>query len=106
MRAQIPEGVVGTVRLGSQNQEGVRGIVADEVVRRVVARTVAQQLALPLRPPELLVNLPCPLVLGECAAPALQFLTQAGPEATNTSVDGVGDFDYVSAERCCKVWPG
>ena len=103
-----PTGCRGHREVGlSKPGGGVRGIVADEVVRRVVARTVAQQLG----PAVEAARTPCQFALStragcECAAPALQFLTQAGPEATNTSVDGVGAFDLVSAERCCKVWPG
>ena len=48
-RAQVPDGVVDLVRLGrltalTKPDGGVRGIVAGDVVRRLVARTMSQQL--------------------------------------------------------------
>ena len=49
-RAEVPEAVVNIVRMGrftalSEPVGGVRGIVAGDVVRRLVARTMSQQLS-------------------------------------------------------------
>ena len=49
-RAQIPDVAVRMVRLGrltalSKPDGGVRGIVAGDVIRRLVGRTMAQQLS-------------------------------------------------------------
>ena len=48
-RAEVPEEIVDAIRLGrltalQKPNGGVRGIVSGDVVRRLVARTIAQQL--------------------------------------------------------------
>ena len=101
-RAQIPESVVDIVRLGrltalSKPGGGVRGIVAGEVIRRVVARTMAQQLGSAVEAATAPFQFALSTRAGsECVAHALQFLTETDPEATITSVDGVSAFDLVS----------
>ena len=75
-RAQVPDGVVDLVRLGrltalTKPDGGVRGIVA----RTSIMTTKAG----------------C-----ECIAHALQGPIELDPEATFTSIDGVGVFDLIS----------
>ena len=90
------------VRLGrltalSKPDGGVRGIVAGDVVRRLVARTMSQQLSPGVeratRPHQYAMTTKAGC---ECIAHALQGLTEIDPEATITSIDGVGAFDLIS----------
>ena len=101
-RAQIPEGVVDLLRLGritalSKPDGGVRGIVAGDVVRRLVARTIAKQLSTAVEratsPHQyaLTTRAEC-----ECVAHVLQGLTEVDPLATVTSIDGISAFDLIS----------
>ena len=100
-RAQVPQGVVDMVRLGrltalSKPDGGVRGIIAGDVVRLLVARTMSQQLTPVVeratRPHQYAMTTSgC-----ECIAHALQGLTEIDPEATIISIDGVGAFDLIS----------
>ena len=101
-RAQVPQGVVDMVRLGrltalSKPDGGVRGIIAGDVVRRLVARTMSQQLSPAVeratRPHQYAMTAKAGC---ECTAHALQGLTEIDPEATIISIDGVGAFDLLS----------
>ena len=76
---------------------GVRGIVSGDVVRRLVARTIAQQLT----PAEQRATSPFQYALstksgGECIAHALQTLTDLNDTATVLSIDGIGAFVLIS----------
>ena len=75
---------------------GVRGIIAGDVVRRLVARTMSHQcpaVERATRPHQYAMTTKpgC-----ECIAHALQGLTEIDPEATIISTDGVGAFDLIS----------
>ena len=89
---------------------GVTGIMVGDVVRRLVSRTVTQQLGEAVK----LATSPFQYALStravcECIAHALQALTEANPEATILSVDGIGAFDLVSRgamlQGLCDVSP-
>ena len=76
---------------------GVRGIVVSDVLRRLVARTIAKQYA------EAAEKATAPFQYAlrtragcECVAHVLQTLTDLDPNATILSIDGVGAFDLVS----------
>ena len=76
---------------------GVRGIVAGEVIRRVTARTIAQQLG----PAVEVSTAPFQYALStragcECIVHVLQTLTELNPEATVTSIDGISAYDSIS----------
>ena len=76
---------------------GVRGIVAGDVMRRLVGRTVAHQ----IMPAVERFTAPFQYALRtragtECVAHVLQALTEANPDATVLSIDGVSAFDMVS----------
>ena len=100
-RAQVPDGVVDFVRLGrltalTKPDGGVRGIVAGDVVQRLVARTMSRQLGQAVQR----ATSPCQCAMTtkagcECIAHALQDRTEVDPEATITSIDGVGPFDLI-----------
>ena len=82
-----------------QARWGVRGIVVGDIVRRLVSRTIAQQLATAVEK----ATAPNQNALStrarcKCIAHALQGLTELNPEATVTSIDGIGAFDLISRE--------
>ena len=76
---------------------GVRGIVVGDIIRRLVARTIAQQFSSTVEQ----ATAPFQYALstkagGECIAHALQALTDLNPRTTVLSVDGVGASDLIS----------
>ena len=101
-QGQVAEEVVNIIRLGrlialQKPTGGVRGIVAGEVQRRLVARTMAQQLGPAVE------NFRAPFQFAlttrsgcECVAHTIQTSCQADPELTLTSLDGVSAFDLIS----------
>ena len=96
-RVTVPDDVVDVVRLGrltalQKPKGGVRGIVAGDIIRRFVARTICQQLS----PAVQVATAPFQYALGECIAHALQVLTDLNPRTTILSIDGVGAFDLIS----------
>ena len=101
-RAQVQQGVVDMVRLGrltalSKPEGGVRGIIAGDIVRWLVAKTMDQQLSPAMeratRPHQYAMTTKAGC---ECIAHALQGLTKIDPEATIISINGVGGFDLIS----------
>ena len=101
-QAQVPLAIVNLIRMGrltalSKPDGGVRGIVAGDVVRRLVARTISQQIAPAVERATSPHQYAMTTRAGcECVAHALQGLTELDPEATVTSIDGVGAFDLIS----------
>ena len=101
-RAETPDVVVDAIRLGRitallKPSGGVRGTVSGDIIRRLVARTVAQQ----LNPEVEKATAPFQFALttrcgGECVAQAIQAMTDIDPRATVLSVDGIGVFDLIS----------
>ena len=101
-RASVPQEVLTALRMGRltalQKPNGsVRGIVASDVFRRLVARTMAQQLG----PAIERATSPFQYALStragtECIAHAIQGLTDLDEAATVVSIDGIGAFDVVS----------
>ena len=76
---------------------GQQGVVASDVVRRLVSRTITQQ----LNDAALAATSPFQYALStragcECIAHALQSLSELDPNATILSIDGIGAFDLVS----------
>ena len=98
----FPHSVVDLVRLGrltalTKPDGGVRGIVAGDVVRRLVARTMSQQWGPAVERATSPYQYAMTTKAGcECITHALQGLTELDPEATITSIDGVGAFDLIS----------
>ena len=101
-RATVPDEIVDVVRLGRMTalckpNGGVRGIVAGDMVRRLVARTISQQISKAVEQ----ATSPFQYALlttsgGECIAHSLQALTDLDPRATVLSIDGIGAFDSIS----------
>ena len=103
-RAEVPAEVLRLVRGGrltalSKPDGGVRGILAGDVIRRLVARTMSQQLA---KAAEVATG-PHQHALStragcECVAHALQGLVEMDPDTTIVSDDGIGAYDLISRE--------
>ena len=94
--------MVDAIRLGrltvlQKPNGGVRRIVVGDTIRRLVARTIAQQLFSTVEQ----ATTPFQHAFstragGECIAHALQALTDLNPRTTVLSVGGVGAFDLIS----------
>ena len=67
---------------------GVRGIVAGDVIRWLVARTISQQLG---KVVEMSTRTGC-----ECIAHALQSSTELDPKAIVPSINGISAYDLIS----------
>ena len=100
--AQVPPMIVSAIRQGRMTalqkcDGGVRGIVTGDALRRLVARTIAQQLRKAVE--AYIAPFQCALSTRagcECIAHALQALSDLHPATTITSIDGVGAFDLIS----------
>ena len=101
-RGEVPVRVEAAVRLGRMTalqkpDGGIRGIVVGDVLRRLIARTMAQQIADAVEA----ATAPFQYALKskggcECVAHILQAVTDMDERATIVSVDGLGAFDLVS----------
>ena len=97
-----PEAAIHAVRVGRltalrKPDGGVRGIVAGDVVRRLIARTMAQQMTDAVK----LATSPYQYALStragcECISHVLQGLTELDYNATVLSIDGISAFDLIS----------
>ena len=92
-RGHIPHEVLSVIRMGRLTAlqtptGGVRGIVAGDILRRLVARTVARQIR---QQYALSTRAGC-----ECIAHDLHALTDQDPQSTILSVDGIGAHDTIS----------
>ena len=101
-RAQVPNTIVDIIRVGrltalSKPDGGVRGIVAGDVIRRLVAKTMARQLTPAVEAATVAHQCALSTRAGcECVAHSLQMMCETDPELTITSVDGVSAFDLIS----------
>ena len=73
--------------------------MAGDVVRRLVSRTIAQQLSAAVETATAPHQYALSTKAGtECIPHVLQSLTELHPEATATSIDGIGAYDLISRE--------
>jgi hypothetical protein len=99
-----PPEAVAALRLGrlvalKKPNGKVRGIVSGDVFRRLVARTLAQQLATDFESACAPFQYALSTRAGaECVAHALRAATELDPSATVLSIDGIGAFDHVSRQ--------
>ena len=78
---------------------GVRGIVVGDVIRRLVARTVAQQVSSNMERATAPYQYALSTRAGcECVSHVVQVLCEANPHTTIISVDGVSAYDTISRE--------
>ena len=94
--------VIGLGRLTALRKEGggVRGIVVGDMLRRLVARTMVQQVAKEVE--EATSPFQCALTTRagcECVAHVLQTMTDLDEDATIVSIDGIGAYDLISRQR-------
>ena len=101
-RADIPGPVAEALRLRRltalrKSNGKVRGIVTGDVFRRLVARTLAQQVGEEVEQATAPFQFALSTRAGtECVAHLVQTLTQDDPAATVVSIDGIGAFDLMS----------
>ena len=108
VRGQIPPEILEGVRVGRMTalqkpDGGVRGIVVGDVMRRLVARTLAQQFG----PQAEGATHPFQYALStragtECVAHVVQALTSLDKGATILSIDGVGAYDTISRKALLR----
>ena len=101
-QAKVSPTVVEAIRVGRMTAQrkpdgGVRGIVAGDVIRRLVSRTIAQQIGKAVES----ATAPHQYALStragcECIAHILQGLCEQNPQAAVVSVDGLSAFDQIS----------
>ena len=108
-KALVPQVAIDLIRVGrltalSKPDGGVRGIVVGDVVRRLVARTMAQQLS------EAVERATAPYQWAfsaragcECVAHVLQGITELHPELT-IIIDVFCAFDMISRESMMRGW--
>ena len=76
---------------------GVRGIACGDIVRRLVARTIAQSMSAAVQAAT--SPFQCALTTksgGECVAHAIQSLTDLNSQATVLTIDGISAYDSIS----------
>ena len=101
-RGQVPESIQTAVKLGrmialSKADGGVGGIVAGDVIRRLVARTMSKQLMEAVQSATSPFQYAMATKAGcECISHVLQGLTELNPNATILSVDGMSAYDTIS----------
>ena len=104
-RGHVPPGVLEAVRLGritalAKPDDGIRGIVVGDVLRRVVAKTIAQQIGDQVEKSTVPFQFALKTKAGsECVAHTLRTLSELDEATTILSVDGVGAFDLISRLR-------
>ena len=101
-RGEVPDGVARIIRRGRMTAlqkpaGGVRGIVAGDIVRRLVARTISQQINNAVES----VTAPFQHALStragcDCVAHALQALSDVDERATIMSIDCISAYDLIS----------
>ena len=101
-QGRITPTVIEAIRMGRMTalrkaNGGVRGIVVGDVVRRLVARTMAQQLG----PQVESAMAPFQYALStrggsECVAYVIQGLSELNPDSTVMSIDGISAYDQIS----------
>ena len=99
---EVPHEIMKAIRLGRMTalrkpDGGVRGIVVGDFLRRLVARTLAQQFSKAVWEATAPFQFALSTKAGtEAVTHALQALTSLDEDATVVSIDGVGAFDLIS----------
>ena len=101
-RASIPVVLLKATRMGRMTAlqkptGGGRGIVAGDIIWRLVSRTKAQQIRKKVEKATAPFQYASSTRAGcECIAHAIQAMTDANPHCTVLSVDGIGAYDTIS----------
>ena len=102
-KGDVPLEVVRCVRMGRitalrKEDVGVRGITVGDILRRLVARTITQQISKVMEESTAPYQHVLSTKVGcECVAHIVQVLTDSDESATVVSVDGIGAFDLIVA---------
>ena len=108
VNAKVPIPVIEAVRMERMTSlrkpaGGVRGIVVGDVIRRLVARTVAQQVSSDVEKATAPYQYALSTRAGcECVSHVVQALCEANPNTTIVSVDGVCAYDTISREAMMR----
>ena len=108
-RAETPQVIVDAIRLGritalQKPSGGARGIVVGDVLRRLVARTIAQQMSDVVEAATAPYQYALSTRAGtECIAHILQTVTEDNPRTTVISIDGIGAFDLISRKSMMEA---
>jgi hypothetical protein len=107
-RAEVPGAVAEALRLArltalTKKAGGVRGIATGEVMRRLVARTLAQQFAKQFDA----ATLPYQFALNtragtDCLGLFLRALTDLDPDLVIVSLDGIGAYDHIKRSEMLR----
>ena len=106
--AQVPQSTVDVLKLGritalQKARGGVRGIVAGDILRRLVSRTMAQ-LGLEVERATAPFQYAMRTRAGcECVAHAVQALCEVDSELTVLSIDGISAYDSISRVAMLQV---
>ena len=101
-RVEVPAEVVRWIKLGRMTalrkpEGGVWGIVAGDVIRRLVSRTVAQQWGPAVERFSALFQYALSTRAGsECIAHVLQALSELNPQCKVMSIDGISAYDLIA----------
>ena len=104
----MPNLVIEVARMGRMTAlkkpaGGIRGIVVGDVIRRLMARTVAQQVATNVEQATAPFQYALSTRAGcECVSHVVQALCEANPNTTIVSVDGVSAYDTISREAMMR----
>ena len=91
--------ITGRMTALQKPQSGIRGIVVGDFVRRLVARTLAQQFCFSVERHTSPYQFALSNKSGcECVTHIAQAMTDLDPNTTLLSVDGIGAFDLISRE--------
>ena len=106
-RAQVPDEILQAIRTGrltalQKESRGVRGIVAGDIVRRLVARTIAQQVERAFGIATASSTLSRPERAVSASRMCFRVFTDIDPNATVLSIDGIGAFDLVFREAMLR----
>ena len=95
----IPEDIIrlGRVTASQKPDGGIRGVVVEDVLRRLVARTIAQQVSKKAEAATAPFQNALSTKAGcDCVAHILQTLTDVDERATIVSIDGIGAYVLIS----------
>ena len=98
---------MGRITALRKEDGGVRGITVGDILRRLVARTTAQQISKVVEESTAPYQYALSTKVGcECVAHIVQALTDSDESATVVSVDGIGAFHLISRNALLEVLMG
>ena len=108
----VPDDIIEALSLGKltalmKDNGRVRGIVAGDIFRRGVARTLAQQFAKDFEQARMPFQYALSTRAGtECVARVVRALTELDGRLTLVSIDGIGAFDHIKRKSMLTAMQG